>query len=380
MTTEHRLDVCNNFQRIGVCDTFTFAGVANRNQVGEWQADIPAGGVEFNGGASISDVDSIIVWDVTAPEPVIVTAGTLKPTGSVDTGVVTTHGPNGIRWQLSGVDLFGILGQRLAYPNPATEAPWSVAYDSRTGPASTVAAGYIADNLGAFALPARQIAGVSVVDSGVGATTTWTARLQPLSTLVTSICNAAEIVCLPRMVTPGLIEFVFTVGADRTAQTVISEHDLTGNIKITEAQARATHVIAGGSGETTARTFATASSGESGLDRIESFYDVSTLTGADAVDLAAAGSLSESKAETAVEFDTLLPRQWRYRKHFEIGDTVTVEAGATRYPAMVDAVAFTINPSRSTVRPILGRTTNNEAAQIMRTLWGSTARFNSNIA
>lgn len=377
---DYQLDVCNNFVRIGVCDAFTFAGVAKRNDVGEWQATIPFGGIEFNGGATIGDVDSIIVWDMTDSEPVIVTAGTLKPVGSVDTGVVTTRGATGTRWQLSGVDLFGILGQRIAYPDPASEPPWAVGYDTRTGPASTVAAGYITDNLGAFALPNRQIPGVFVTDSIVGASTTWTARAQPLSTLITTICNAAEIICIARMLTPGLIEFVFTAGFDRTAQTVISELDLAGDITVTNAQARATHVIAGGSGETTARTFASASSGEAGLDRIESFYDVSTLVGASAVEMAAHGSLSESKAETAVDFAGLLSRRWRYRTHFEIGDTITIETGDVRYPAMVEAVSFTITPTLSTVRPVLGRTTNNEAAQIMRILWGSTARFNSNIA
>ena len=375
----YQLDVCDSFVRVGVCDVFQFSGVERRNAVGEWQASIPEGGIEFQGGASIGDVDSIIIWDTSVLPATIVAAGTMNPTGSVDTGVVTTVGASGTRWTLSGVDLYGLLGTRVAYPDPASEPPWAVAYDERTGPSSTVAAGYIEDNLGAGALAARQITGASVIDGGVGEDVTWSARLQPLSTLVTSICNAAGILCRPRMAAPGLVDFVFTTGADRTTQTVISEHDVSGDISVTEARPRATWVVAGGSGEAETRKFATATNGATGLDRVESFYDVSSLTSASAVALAAQGSLAESAAETAVDFTSPIPRQWRYRTHFDVGDTISVEADGARYPAMVDAVAFTISSTGSTVRPVLGRTTNNEVTQIMRSLWGASDRFATNI-
>jgi len=375
----YRLDVCNNFTRIGVCDVFTFAGVDRRNETGEWQANIPAGGIEFGDGYTIADVDSVIVWDNTGRAASIVSAGLLAPTGSVTTGISTGRGPGGVRWTLSGVDLFGVLGTRVAYPDPANDPPWSAAYDERTGPASTVAAGYIQDNIGSSALPDRAVTDLTVIDSVVGDVVSWSARLQPLSTLVTQICNAAGIVCRPRMTVPGEIVYQLTTGQDRTANTIISDRDMIGQVTVTEADARATFVIAGGSGETTARTFATANTGATGLDRLESFYDVSTLTGTSAVTLAASGSLLEQSAETAVDFDTLLPTMWRYRTDFDVGDLVTVEADEVRYSCLVDAVAFTITPAKASVRPMLGRTTNNEAAQIMRTLWGTAARFNTNI-
>lgn len=380
VTASYRLDVCNNFVRVGVCDVFTFAGVERRNQTGEWEATIPVGGIEFEADATIADVDSIIVWDISTTVATIVAAGLIVPTGSVTTGIITSVGASGTRWTLSGVDLFGVLGTRVAYPTPTSGPPWVDGYDERTDVASTVAAGYINDNMGSSALADRVIPDLTVVDSGVGDSITWTARLQPVSTLVTQICNAAEIVCRARMAVPGVIEYVLTTGADRTAGTVISDHDLTGGITVTEATARATHVIAGGSGETTSRLFSTADTGATGLDRLESFYDVANLTSASAVDLAAQGSLAEQSAETAVDFETLLPRVWRYRTDFDIGDTITVEVDAVRYTCLVDAVAFTITAQKSSVRPLLGRTTNNEAAQIMRELWGTTARFNTTIS
>ncbi len=375
----YQLDVCTGFTRIGVADTFRFAGVNYRNAVGEWETVIPSGGVRFDGGASIDDVDSVILWDMSTRPASIVYAGSIIPPGTVTSGLTTTAGTDGTRWTLTGVDLYGLLASRLAYPTPTSEAPWVDAYDERTGVASTVAAGYIVDNMGTGALAARQVPGVTVVDGGVGASTTWTARLQPLSTLVASICNAAEIVCRTTMPTPGVIRYTLTTGADRTSQTVISERDLSGQVTVTAASARATHVTAGGSGELTARTFRSAASAASGIDRVESFYDVSTLTGGGAVSQAAKGSLAESVAETAVDFETLLPDRWRYQRAYDIGDTITVEVAGVRYPVLVDGVAFTIDPSRASVRPLLGRTTNNEATQIMRTLWGTSIRFAQNI-
>jgi hypothetical protein len=377
-TASYQLDLCNNFERIGVCTAFEFAAVERRNETGEWEIVAPVNGVEFAGG-SIHDVDSIIVWDTSGARAVIVAAGVTAPVGSIATGVRTVLGAQGKQWVLTGVDLFGLLATRVAYPDPGSEAPWATAYDERTGPASTVATEYITNNLGVDALSDRQVSGVTVIDTVAGDDVTWTARLQPLSTLVTQVCNAAGIVCRPRMSSPGAIEYVITSGADRTANTVISDMDLIGDVNVTAATARATHVVAGGSGTAASRTFATASDGSTGLDRLESFYDVSNLTGISAVSLAANGSLLEQQAETAVSIDTLLPRQWRYRTDFDIGDTISVEADSVRYSVLVDAVSFTITPSRSVVRPLLGRTTNNESVQIMRTLWGTAARFNTNI-
>ena len=375
----YRIDVCNNFQRVGVADTFTFAGVNRRNEIGEWQAVIPEGGVTFNGDATIADVDSIIVWDVSTKPATITAAGSITPHGSVTTGIKTTTGLNGVRWTLTGVDLFGLLTTRLAYPDPSSESPWTDDYDQRSGAPSSVAAGYIEANIGVNALANRQIGGVSVVDSGVGVPVTWTARLQPLSTLVTSICNAAGIVCRATMPAPGQVVYTLTVGADRTGQTIISDHDVSGNITVDHASARSTFVVAGGAGELTNRVFETAQTAATGIDRVESFYDVATLTGVSAVALAAQGSLIEASAEVAVNFGTLLPDRWRYGVDFDIGDIISVEVGGVRYSELVDAVAFTITPSRSSIRPLLGRTTSNEAEQIMRTVWGTVSRFNQNI-
>jgi len=380
VTVEYQLDACNNFGRIGVADTFQFSGVNRRNTVGEWQAVIPEGGIVFDGGSDITDVDSVIVWDVAASPARIVFAGSLTPTGSVTSGTITRTGDTGTRWTLNGVDLFGVLSTRLAYPTPSTEPPWADSYDERTGAASTVVAGYIEDNIGASALADRTVTGITVVDPAIGETLTWTARLQPLSTLVTSICNATGIICRPTMTTPGAIVYRLTTGTDRTAATVISDHDVSGTVTVETASARATYVIAGGSGVLDARVFATASTVASGIDRVESFYDVSTLTGAATVGLAAAGSLAESAAETAADFTLLLPDRWRYGDDYDIGDIITVEIADVRYPVLVDGVAFTIDPFRSSVRPLLGRTTSNEAAQIMRTLWGTLSRFSQNIS
>lgn len=377
--TRYQLDLCDNFARIGQADAFDFAGVLHRNDVGEWQATIPDGGATFDAGADINNVDSIILWEAVAPAR-IVYAGSIAATGSVSTGLTTTHGSSGRVFTLSGVDLFGLLGQRIAYPNPLEEPPWSTGYDTRTGAASTVAAEYITANMGSGALPDRQIPGVTVLDSEVGDEATWSARLQPLSTLVAQICKSGQIICRPTMTTPGEVRYSFATGQDRTEQTVISEFDLTGSVKVTEAQARATIVVAGGDGELTDRKFRQSSTGATGLDRLESFYDVSTLTTTSSVLLAATGARIEAGAEVAVDFSSLASGRWRYLDHFDIGDTLTVEVDDVRYPVMVDGVSFTVNPSRSDVRPLIGRTTNNEAAEIMRRVWGSATRFNNNIS
>ena len=376
--TVYQLDVCTGFTRIGECKVFDLMGRTERNQTGEWQVTIPDGGVEFGDSYTIADVDSIILWDIGVSPSRIAFAGAVIP-GDSGNGISTNHSPAGTVHTLSGVGLFGILSTRLAYPDPSTGPPWGDVYDTRTGRASTVAGEYISHNLGSNALTERQIPDVTIVDPVVGTSVTWTARLQPLSTLVTTICNSAEIICKPRMPVAGEIVYSFTAGRDRTDRVVISDQDITSDITVTAATARASFVLAGGSGEGTSRTFETADSGETGLSRAEWFYDVSTIDDTTAVALAATGGLADSAAETAVDFGELLPSIWRLGTDFEIGDIVNVEVDSVRYPVVVDGIAFQVSPSGSNVRPILGRTTNNEVRRIMRKLWGTDDRFNSNI-
>jgi hypothetical protein len=138
-------------------------------------------------------------------------------------------------------------------------------------------------------------------------------------------------------------------------------------------------VGAGGDGELASRKFQNASTGATGLDRVEQFYDANNLTDRTAVSLAANGQLVEAEAETAVEFGRFPPALWNYPEDFDVGDLITVEADGVRYSVLVNGVSFTIDASESVVRPLLGRTTSNEARQVLRRLWQTSTRFDNNI-
>src|SRR5690606_30467643 len=92
---------------------------------------------------------------------------------------------------------------------------WAVPHDVRSGQASTVLAGYLADNVGVSALSARRVTGFSVVDTTVGDSSDWSARLQPLDELTRRLC--ADAVTASDRVGPGM---VCRLSADKDGQIV----------------------------------------------------------------------------------------------------------------------------------------------------------------
>jgi len=285
---------------------------------------------------------------------------------------LTATTAEGVTFALSGVDVFGVLASRVTYPVPTEPAgTWTDTHDVRSGVGSTVAAGYITANMGAGALVDRQIGSVSIVDGGVGSAVSWSTRLEPLSQTVSAVCRSTGVVCRATMPTPGVLRYTFTTGRDLSEQRMVGDRGApAAEFETFRAAPVGSTVIAGGSDVGTSRLFAVATDGATGLDRVETFYDVNNLTTASAVAAAARGALIDRQAQQTVDlagFDIGVS----YLDDFDVGDIIGVDIVSLgeRFSAVVDAVAFTVTAESATVLPVLGPIRNDEVTTIMRTLF-----------
>lgn len=371
------VDLCVNWERVGECDGGTFDAVIRHLRSGEWTLTGHAADVELAGGVTLDQVDTIRVVQDTD----VIFAGTVGPVSSGVGGYSTSDDGNGEVFTLAGPDLWGLLATRIAYPTPATDPPWTDDHDVRSGVASTVAAGYVRDNMGSTALVARQIAGLSIIDGLVGAVGTWSARLQPLDQLIARVCTDGGITCRPTLTFGGVVTVTFANPRNRATTVILSDQGDLSQIQQSRQPATATYVIAGGQGELAARTFAVAGTA-SGADRVETFYDVSALAGAAEVQQAATSKLGQSAETLAVQAQLVdyATKKVTFLVDYDIGDTIAVEIDAVRYPVLVDSVTIHRDAERSLVRPVLGGSTFNALSGLISDVAGLTARFDTNIA
>lgn len=371
----YTVDLCAGFDKVGEATAFTFDGVLRLLATGQWRLTAPLEGLEC---PDVGAVDSIIVYDESAN---IRYAGLVRKVAGIDGGVVRSIATTGTTLQFTGVDIYGLLAQRVAYPTPSTEAPWANAHDVRTGVGSTCAAGYITANLGSGALTNRQIPGVTVVDPTVGTTSTWAGRLQPLDQLVGRICREAGILCIADMTGPGAFRFLFRAANDHSNRLVFNDQGDLEALSRLVTPAAASYIIAAGQGELTARSFATADASDTGLDRVELVYENTNITTAAGLLSAANWQLIANGEDVSVDGQVApgAAQRIRFGDDYELGDWLGVEVDSVRYAAQVEAVTFTLTAQRETVRPVLGRASTNEALELIRSISGIESRLNNQI-
>lgn len=371
------VDLCAAWAKIGEAPAATFSGILRDLAVGEWRLEGSVAALELAGAYTVADVDTIRVLD----DSTVLFAGQVAPMSSGVGGLDRTVTAAGEQFALTGPDLWGLLAARVAYPSPATAPPWADAHDDRSGTASTVAAGYISDNLGVSALADRVVPGVSVVDGAVGSVGTWSARLQPLDQLVTRVCTDGGIICLPEIDLVGNVTFRLASRTDRSATLVLSDQgDLVGIEKV-NTPAAATYVVAGGQGELTDRTFRDAGTAV-GLARREVFYDVSSLASSTEVQQAATSKAASSAASLTVvaQLADYAAARFAYPTNYRIGDLVAVELDGVRYPVPVSSVNIVVSPERTVVRPVLGSAVTNLVVGLIRDVADLQSRFDTQIA
>jgi hypothetical protein len=373
----YTVDLCSGFDKVGEASAFRLDAVLRLLAVGEWQLSAPLAGLEC---PDVDAVDSIIVFDDQSVAG-IVFAGLVRRVGNVEGGVARIVAAEGTILEFRGVDIYGLLAQRHVYRSPTSDPPWADAHDVRSGVGSTVAAGYITANLGTGALTPRQIAGVTIVDPVVGTSSTWSGRMQPLDEMVGRICRESGIVCLATMTAPGAYQFVFQSPNDLSASIVFTDQGDLEELTRLVLPAISSYVIAAGQGELTARSFAAAGTGATGLDRIEYVYENTNITTPTGLTTAADTQLILQGVDISV--DGLVAadaaQRVRYLDDYQLGDWLGIEVDSVRYASQVEAVTVSLSAEREVVRPVMGRASSNQVMTLIRQVDGLTSRFDSQI-
>ena len=385
------VDLCAGWARIGQLqnDAFAFNGVERFNELGEWTLEFPDAAPAWSwydddDGVSVAytprDVDTIRLVE----DGVVRYAGFVAEPSQGNGGVERKYDVAGVRWSMGGPDIWDLLRRRLAFPVPATATPssWASSHDVNTGVASTVLANYFADNLGSTALAARQITGFSVVDGTVGASGTWSARLQTLYELARRILADAELTIRWTVSVTGGITASIQAPRNLSESVVLSDQDDLTQIHTRSFPVKSTWVLAGGDGEGTGRIFASADAGVSGLDRRERFVNASSLTENYEVQAIAAANQrvdAETWMATGEIADAVTERLGFGRTIF-VGDKVTIQATGQRFTIPITSIAWSVTPERQVVRPTLGESTPDALKGLLKDVADLEARTENEIA
>jgi len=331
---------------VALVDTFESATIVARyNDVSTWELKLPAN----------SDAARVFLTS-SRPRLVVYVAGgsTVFRSGPV-VRLDREAGDDAVGEMLtvSGVDDLVFLRRRLAHPQPGSAAPpySTTAYDTRTGPASQVIAGYVDRNAGPSAIAARQVPGLTVpAAAAFGGTVTVSARYDNLFEFVASIATTAKIGFRIRdlafeVFTPsGRAVFSIDLGTLAGWQGVIEAPDLT-------------YVYVAGQGEGTARTIRESSdaAGLSGWGRIEGFVDRRDTNDAATMDQAAAEALAAGAKPPVVDMRAVDTSSQAFLTDWNVGDTAVVVIGSTTITDVIAEATVTLEPNKpSTVAPALG--------------------------
>lgn len=374
------VDLCSGWSKIGEAPSATLNAVVRHLAPGDWRLEGAIAGLDLQADASIVDVDTVRV--VREEDRRVLFSGWVLPVDDATGGLEELDGgDDGPRFVLTGPDAWEPLMRRIAYPVPEAEPPWSLSHNERTGVASTVAAAYLAANLGDDALPARQYGDVTIIDGEVGASSTWTARLQRLDVLIARVCRDGGITCRPSVGFDGGLRVVLGAPRDSSARIVLSDQgDLTEYRRRT-VPASATYVIAGGQGELTDRLFAVSTSGVSGRDRREVFADWSNLASATEVSRAALTTRRQSAATWSVQaaIADVAAQRLRFLDDYDIGDLLSVEINSIRHAVPIEAVRIELDASHGVIRPVFGTAAPDLLAGLLRDVAGLRSRLDSTI-
>lgn len=373
----YAIDLCVGWVKAAEVTSGIFDATVRDNAPGEWSLAGKVGAIVLGAGIDLEDIDTIRVIDDTST---VIFGGYVAPLNSGVSGLERVRNGQAETFALRGVDLWGLLTSRVVYPDPTTDPPWAVGYDQRVGTASTVASGYIRDNLGSTALPDRQV-DITINDGLAGQVGAWSARLQPLDQLVARICDEGWVACHPSVTTDGVVAFSFAARRDRSTTCVLSDQGDLTNIRTVVTPAAATYVISGGQGTLEDRTFITAGVAV-GAARREKFSDQAALATTTELGQSAAATLAAGATSLHVdaEVTTTGAQHITYLHDYDVGDTIAAQVGGVNYPVPVTSVSIHVEPSKSLVRPLLGTAANNEMKGLLLDVANLQSRFDTQIA
>lgn len=333
-----------NLDRVGQIVVQNLPGlkiVQRFNNVGTWEITLPA--------------DDPIADELRAAGAGLIVTG---ETGVIISGFTvsavkstTPSDPVGI-WTIQGVDDSVILGERLAYPTPASAdvTAQTTETDARTGLASTVMMEYVDANIGASAPVARQVPYLTVAaDPGIGSTVHKSARFRVLGELLAEV-GSIDPVGFQIAQAGDVLEFSCYAPVDRTGTIRLDVvNDTLSKSTYGYGTPSVTRAIVGGTGQGTARTFVEVSDTESLAAetlwnrRIETFVDKSNE--ADSAVLTQAGLekiVDGGRTGTSVGVMPSSDLTMTYGRDWYLGDRVTVVIGNQEVSAVVTEIALTV--------------------------------------
>ena len=355
-----------------------FAGVIRRNEPGQWSLDVPMAEL----GEDLCCPDQATIGGVRVlRNGDTVFAGWVARLPSGGGGSIRTVSADERMIRFEGVDAWYPLTTRLVFPDPTTDAPWGDAYDTRTGIGSTIAAGFISDNVGSTALADRVWPDLVISDNTVGTSGTWSARLEQLSSLVGRICDESEIVCRPTVDNQNRPVIRLQARKDRTASLVLSDQAELSDSEVASTPAASTWVLAAGAGEGTSRTFASSGS-DTGAARVERITEQSNATTTGELEQIAEVIRRDDAVALHVDgqVSTLTALRHKFGEAYDVGDVVSVQVGGARFPVPVTSVRIEVGPQRSVAVPVLGVFSPDRLQGLRRDVLGLADRFDNNIS
>lgn len=335
---------CDGLLRLAEVDTYAAATIIARyNEVSTYEVELPA-----------DDPAAMILVDANRPRILFRddrTGATFR-SGPV-TRFERSSSTDGELLHLFGVDDLAYLRRRLVHPQPGSAAPpySTTAYDSRTGAASQVLAGYVDRNAGAGATPLRQVAGLTApTPAAFGPTVTMSGRWQNLLAFLQSAAAAAGLGFRIRDLTFDVFQ---PAGA---AVFSIDLGTLAGWASVTEAP-EANYVYVAGGGDGTARLIREYqdAAAVAGWGRIETFQDRRDTTATAELDQSGAETLADAARPTTVEMTALDTSSQLFLRDWNVGDRATVRIGSATLTDIIAAATITLDPNvPTTVEPMIG--------------------------
>lgn len=373
------VELCDNsFNKLHELETGTFEGTVRHNEPGSWRVDCQLDEVPPD---KLFGVQAVLVRD----ESRILFAGYRRAGDSGQGGTLRSIDETGRRCSLEGLDCWYWFTSRVCFPDPATDEPWSVASNVRSGTGSTVIAGFINDNVGVSALAGRQVPGLTVNTASPGQNIEQSARLQQLSEVVRQAAQKAGLVVEPTLTNPiSRIPYVeIRERTDKTAEVVIADIADLAYAEQRDVPSRSTWVLAAGTGAGTSRMFrsydGTSGTGVARIERVVENTTVTTSTelfqyakavrAEDGFAFYVSGRTNEKAAE-----------QYRFLEDYRLGDLITVQVSGIRFEVPVTAVTITVSPDREVQTPTLGIYTPDRLRGVRKDLLELDERFADNIA
>lgn len=255
-------------------------------------------------------------------------------------------------FSLYGNGFATLLNRRLVLPTTGA------AHNSRSGPAETVAKGFVEDCFIASAAE-RQIDGLSIApDLARGDTVEYNARYVQLHSVIETVCEGGG---LDFGIDEGdeLGEFVFDArplwGLDRTVDNIDGNIPVlfslgAGNMRIpilsTNASDEKNYVYIGGQGQEEDReiveVFDAAAIAGSPYGRKELFVDARQEATADGLEAQGYAKLEERKTQVTLTFDVQQTVLSRWLVNWNLGDLVTVNYHSVTVDKQISKITVTV--------------------------------------